>query len=90
MLSKWHVERKILWFFGREGVSSLFGPCKVDLLPRVQPENFWILCKIQGAINLATENDQPLWNVLVPPQFGIKLLITDALLEECTSVWENK
>lgn len=36
------------------------------------------------------ENDQPLGDILVPPQFGIKLLIMDAFLEECASVWGNK
>ncbi|XP_016160089.1 PREDICTED: intracellular hyaluronan-binding protein 4 [Ficedula albicollis] len=39
----------------------------------------------QGAINLVVENDQPLGNVLVPPQFGIKLLIVYVFLEECAS-----
>lgn len=44
-----------------------------------------VFYNIQGAISLTVENDQPLGNVLVLSQFGIKLLITDALLEECTS-----
>lgn len=63
---------------------------KIGLLHRVQPEKLGILCKIQGTINLRVENDQPLGNVLEPAQFGIKLLITDALPEECTSFWGSK
>lgn len=39
---------------------------------------------------LVVKNDQPLGNVLVPPQFGIKLLIIDVFLEQCTFVWGNK
>lgn len=84
MLSKRPVERKILRIFGRKEVSSVFRSYKVGLLHRVQPENLQILYKIQRAINLTGECD------LVTPQFGIKLLITDALPEECTSVWGNK
>lgn len=42
------------------------------------------------AINFVVENDQPLGNVLMPPQFGIKLLIIDVFLEKCTLVWGNK